>query len=128
MSPKQDQNNDHVYLETHKKNTSNKFFHIHLKQKTITKQYGKINSKGQTLKYIYSSVEEAKEAFQHILQKKIKKGYMKVSPQKRNTKPNAHLPSKRNTSRTMTTHTIKRSKTLFCNNDFKDDTGCSNHF
>ena len=109
MSPKQIQNNDHVYLEN-TQNTSNKFFHIHLKQKTITKQYGKINNKGQTLKHIYSSVEKAKEAFHHILQEKLKKGYVKVSPQRKNTKPNAHLPSKRNTSRTMTTHTRKRSK------------------
>ena len=110
MSPKQVQNNDHVYLEN-TQNTSNKFFHIHLKQKTLTKQYGKINSKGQTLKYIYSSIEEAKEAFQNILQEKLKKGYVKVSPQQKNTKPNVHLSSKKKyTSRAMSTRTRKRSK------------------
>ena len=93
MSHKQVQPDENVYLEN-TQNTSNKFFHIQLKHKTIAKQYGKINSSGQTQEKKYPSVKDAEKEFQHIIQSKLKKGYVRIYKQERNTKPIVHLPSK----------------------------------
>jgi predicted DNA-binding WGR domain protein len=80
--------------------TSKKFWAIELAGTTYTVQFGRIGTAGQTQTKEFKTPEEARKAYEKLVQEKVKKGYQRVTEVEE--KPTAKAPPKKTSAVTGT--------------------------